>query len=48
VTIRATWHGTRRDGIPWAQSGLALIRLNEAGQFVERWSAYVPVEVPQP
>jgi uncharacterized glyoxalase superfamily protein PhnB len=47
VAIRASWHGTRRDGVPWAQSGLALIRLNEAGQLVERWSAYVPAEVSQ-
>lgn len=47
VTIRATWHGTRRDGTPWAQSGLALIHLNDAGQLVERWSAYVPTDFPQ-
>jgi uncharacterized glyoxalase superfamily protein PhnB len=48
VTIRATWHGTLRNGTPWAQSGLALVRLNDAGQLIERWSAYVPADVPRP
>ncbi len=47
VSLRATWHGTHRNGIPWAQSGLVLIHLNGAGQLVERWSAYVPAVVPQ-
>jgi hypothetical protein len=47
VTVRATWHGTHRIGIPCAQSGLVLIHLTDAGQLVERWSAYVPAVVPQ-
>jgi predicted enzyme related to lactoylglutathione lyase/ketosteroid isomerase-like protein len=47
VTVRATWHGTHRTGIPWAQSGLVLIHVNDAGQLVERWSAYIPAVVPQ-
>ncbi len=48
VTVRATWHGTHRNGTAYAQSGLILIHLNGIGQLVERWSAYVPADVPQP
>ncbi len=47
VTIRATWRGTLRDGRPWAQTGLALIHVNDTGQLVERWSAYRTLEGPQ-
>lgn len=41
VMVRATWQGTEgKTGTAWTQSGLLLLRLNDSGQLVERWSAY--------
>jgi catechol 2,3-dioxygenase-like lactoylglutathione lyase family enzyme len=41
VTVRATWHGVEANtSAVWTQDGLLLIHLNDAGQLVERWSAY--------
>lgn len=41
VAARIIWRGTQRDTTqPFHQMGLVFIRLNEQGQFVERWSAY--------
>jgi ketosteroid isomerase-like protein len=40
VMVRASWRGTGRDGIPFEQSGLALIHVSETGQLLERWSGY--------
>jgi ketosteroid isomerase-like protein len=47
VMVRASWHGTHRNGSRFAQTGLALIHVAETGQLVERWSAYQPVQGPE-
>ena len=41
VVARIIWQGTdRHSGAPLAQMGMVMLRLNEQGQFVDRWSAY--------
>jgi predicted SnoaL-like aldol condensation-catalyzing enzyme len=41
VAVRLTWHGTHREsGAKLHQMGIIILRLNEGGQLVERWSAY--------
>jgi ketosteroid isomerase-like protein len=42
VMVRASWRGTRRDGVRFEQAGLALIHVSDTGQLLERWSAYQP------
>jgi predicted ester cyclase len=45
AAARITWRGThRRTGVPLHQMGIILFHLNEQGQFIERWSAYIPPE----
>jgi predicted SnoaL-like aldol condensation-catalyzing enzyme len=45
VALRMTWRGThRQSGEPLRQMGLLILRLNEAGQLAERWSAYRPLD----
>ncbi|HUT19328.1 MAG TPA: ester cyclase [Anaerolineae bacterium] len=44
VAARLIWRGTNRhSGAPFRQMGLIMLRLDEQGRFVERWSAYVPL-----
>jgi predicted SnoaL-like aldol condensation-catalyzing enzyme len=44
VAVRNTWRGTHRDtGELFGQMGMAIFRLNDAGQIAERWSAYKPL-----
>jgi predicted SnoaL-like aldol condensation-catalyzing enzyme len=44
VAARLTWKGTNRHtGALFHQVGAVIIVLDEAGRFVERWSAYEPV-----
>jgi hypothetical protein len=39
------WKGTNRHtGAPFHQMGAVIIVLDEAGRFVERWSAYAPLD----
>ncbi|MBN1401652.1 MAG: ester cyclase [Anaerolineae bacterium] len=41
VAARLTWQGTHREtGARLHQMGLVIVRLNDAGQLAERWSAY--------
>lgn len=41
AAVRVTWRGTHRtSGEPLRQMGILILRLNEAGQLAERWSAY--------
>ena len=43
VAVWLTWRGTNRHtGVLVHQVGLVMLRLDEQGRFVERWSAYVP------
>jgi predicted ester cyclase len=43
VAARLIWCGTNRHtGAAFGQMGLVMLRLDEQGRFVERWSAYVP------
>jgi predicted SnoaL-like aldol condensation-catalyzing enzyme len=47
VAARIIWRGTQRDtAIPFHQMGIVIIRLNEQGQFMERWSAYTALIQP--
>lgn len=47
VTVRNTWKGTHREsGKIFHQMGIAILQLNEAGQIVERWSAYKQIPSP--
>lgn len=42
VAVRMIWRGTNRhSGTLFHQMGLVMLRLDEDGRFVERWSAYV-------
>jgi ketosteroid isomerase-like protein len=44
VAVRNVWHGTNmKSGEPFRQTGIIILRLNEAGQLAERWSAYTPM-----
>lgn len=44
VAARIVWRGTNKDsGEEYHQMGIAILRLNAAGQLVERWSAYTSV-----
>lgn len=41
VAARIIWRGRHRDtAMPFHLMGIVIIRLNEQGQLVERWSAY--------
>ncbi len=41
VAVRNTWRGTHPEtGELFWQMGIAIFRLNDAGQIAERWSAY--------
>jgi predicted SnoaL-like aldol condensation-catalyzing enzyme len=41
VVVRNVWHGThKKSGEKFHQMGIVILRFNEAGQIVERWSAY--------
>lgn len=41
VAARLTWHGTHKaTGTVFHQMGIVLLRLNDQGKFIERWSAY--------
>jgi len=43
VAARITWRGTHRtSGELLYQMGIVLLRLNDQGQLVERWSTYAP------
>lgn len=45
VAVRNVWHGTHREtGEKLHRMGIIILRLNDAGQLVERWSAYEPIE----
>jgi hypothetical protein len=45
VAVRNIWHGIHREtGEKFHRMGIIILHLNEAGQFVERWSAYEPIE----
>ncbi|MBN2393270.1 MAG: ester cyclase [Anaerolineae bacterium] len=41
VAVRIVWRGNHRgSGEQFHQMGIIILRLNEKGQLVERWSAY--------
>jgi predicted SnoaL-like aldol condensation-catalyzing enzyme len=41
VAVRLVWQGHHREtGENFHQAGIIILRLNDQGQFVERWSAY--------
>ncbi len=41
VALRATWIATDAEtGAPYRRRGIVLVRLDDAGQLTERWSAY--------
>jgi predicted SnoaL-like aldol condensation-catalyzing enzyme len=41
VAVRLVWQGHHREsGETFHQAGIIFLRLNDQGQFVERWSAY--------
>jgi ketosteroid isomerase-like protein len=41
VALRARWVATDAEtGAPYRQRGIVIVRVNEAGQLTERWSAY--------
>jgi hypothetical protein len=45
VAACLTWKGTNRHtGASFHQMGAVILVLDEAGQFVERWSAYSPLD----
>ena len=45
VAARLVWRGNHfQTGEVYHQIGIVIIRLNQAGQFVERWSAYKTLE----
>jgi len=45
VAARMTWHGTHKTTrAVFHQKGMVMVRLNEQGKFIERWSVYKPVE----
>jgi len=46
VAVRAAWSGTTASGELYRQDGLVMIRLNDEGRFVERWSAYASAPWP--
>lgn len=42
VALRATWRGSQAGtGTSLLRRGLVMLRVNEAGQIAERWSAYL-------
>ncbi|MFC1715244.1 ester cyclase [Candidatus Poribacteria bacterium] len=45
VAARNVWYGTHREsGEKFHRMGIIILRLNDTGQLVERWSAYEPIE----
>lgn len=45
VALRAVWRGTHGEsGEAYHRMGIVMLRLDDEGRFVERWSAYAPIE----
>ncbi len=44
VAVRIVWQGSHREsGEKFYQMGIVIVRFNDSGQMVERWSAYKPL-----
>lgn len=44
VAVRMVWNGSKRNsGERFHQMGIVILRLDDKGQLVERWSAYKPL-----